>query len=145
MDFENKLGVTIEFVTSRENPYAFFIFQGRRFIVAISKNLDVNNLPENVQISLTRMKTQVKSQENSDKQEQSEVQTEIRIGYLLHKRLRIFPSEGGPILTEQAISPDISDLVMSLSTNEKNFINMPEQDNILARLVESDFDLSTLP
>lgn len=145
MDFENKLGVTIEFVASRENPYAFFFFQGRRFIVAISKNLDVNNLPENVQISLTRMKTQVKSQENSDKQEQSEVQTEIRIGYLLHKRLRIFPSEGGPILTEQAISPDISDLVMSLSTNEKNFINTPEQDNLLARLVESDFDLSTLP
>lgn len=135
-DFENKLGVTIEFrERSSGKKYGCFYFQDRFFVVALSKNVDINNLTDDLQISLTRM-------QNPD-----------RIGYLLHKPLRGYIQEPR---TEDAV-PNVSDelraFVINLAntypelqlTDDMGIIESHNKENLLAQLVQSDFDLSILP
>lgn len=154
VDFENKLGVTIEFSIRKDDPkpYGFFSFQGRRFVVAVSKNLDVNNMPENVQISLTRMVPPIESYRLQDEQMQSVMYDEIRVGYLLHKPL------GNYKTVEQKsnnviVSSELKDVVINLAAtfpeldfnDEMGIIESHNQEGLLARLVKSNFDLSILP
>ena len=93
-DFETKLGVKIEFKERVDNKkiYGCFYLEDRFFVVAVSKNLDINNLPENVQISLTRMLAPAEhfyiDSNNTDSQSPRKIPLVTLIGYLLHKPLR---------------------------------------------------------
>lgn len=144
--FEKKLGITITFANCKKDnkPYGSFDFQGKHFIVAVSKNLDVNNLPYNVQISLTRMISQ-----SSDESNTEDVSKRFRIGYLLHKPLRGFNLEKNQqenIILDKFIDDIIglADKPIGLS-DDMRIAQSYNEENLLARLVDSDFDLSILP
>lgn len=149
-EFEGKLGVSIKFKERIHDKrvYGYFKFQDRDFIVAVSKNIDINNLPENAQVSLTRM---IVPREflAEDSQE------EMRIGYLLHRSLRGFYSNkenGRKEKKDGILSDQLKDFILKLANSHPNL--QPKDDfgiiesynnKLLARLVESDFDLSILP
>jgi hypothetical protein len=93
-DFETKLGVKIEFKERVDNKkiYGCFYLEDRFFVVAVSKNLDINNLPDNVQVSLTRMLAPdecfyISSNDINDRNPKH-IPMVTYIGYLLHKPLR---------------------------------------------------------
>lgn len=154
-EFEKKLGINIIFENRKDNqkPYGYFDFQDRRFIVAISKNLDVNNLPSNVQISLTRMVMPISSNTRSNDVLKAESTTEVRVGYLLHKSLLGYQPISKQKLSDENVSSELKDFVINLAntypelglTDDMGIIETHNQENLLARLVESDFDLSILP
>lgn len=150
--FEKKLGVTISFDTRKADhkPYGHFTFQGRRFTVAVSKNLDVCNLPEDVSISLTRMVPLSDEFWESAELPASELPVTLRTGYLLHKPLGNYKPTGRRSTRE--VTSELEDFVIDLANRYpelgiKDSIGILEkhnQDNILARLIASDFDLSIL-
>ncbi len=147
-EFEKKLGVSITFDNRKQDnkPYGFFDFQDKRFIVAVSKNLDVNKLPDDVQISLTRTRKPYARITSSN-----EISKAMRIGYILHKPLHGFrPAEKQPTDNIAAeIQPAAIGLVNThpeLGLTDNLEINQSHnQETLLRRLVESDFDLSILP
>ena len=153
-DFEKKLDVTIEFKerTHDNGIYGCFNFKGRDFIVAVSKNIDINNLPNNTQLSLTRMTSPVESYGTPSKNGQNLT----RIGYLLHKPLRGYiykKEESRNIVNENIVSEQLKEFVLNIANSypelqlkdDLGIIASVDNDNLLARLVESDFDLSILP
>lgn len=154
-DFENKLGVTIEFRERADDKkkYGCFYFQDRFFVVAVSKNIDINNLPENLQISLTRMQKPVEFYLRPGEPLPSVLPTITRVGYLLHKPLRGYRPE--PKRDEQTIevSDELKSFVLDLVNtypelqlkDDMGIIESYNENNLLARLVQSDFDLSILP
>lgn len=154
-DFEQKLGVTIEFGLRKKDqmPYGRFAYQGRWFVVAVSKNLDVNNLPENVQISLTRMVSPIKVAGFSDFAGSSEMPTEIRVGYLLHKPLGGYCKGETVSLEDDTVSPELRDFVIDFAAtfpelglkDDMGIIESHNREDLLERLVKSNFDLSILP
>lgn len=154
-EFEKKLGVTIEFATRKndDRPYGFFDFQDKRFIVAVSKNLDVNNLPDNAQISLTRMISPVEFYIGPDDPIPTKVPTKIRVGYLLHKPLRGYRPDVKSLSTEDLQLSRLKDFVINFATefpelnlkDDMGIIESHNQETLLERLVKSDFDLSILP
>lgn len=154
-DFEQKLGVIIKFASRKDDkkPYGFFSFQGRHFIVAVSKNLDVNNLSDNVQISLTRMVTPVENSAAYDAQIPSITPQIIRVGYLLHKPLRNYRQDNKQNPNYEIVSSELKDYVINLAAtfpelgfkDDMGIIESHNQENLLERLVESNFDLSILP
>lgn len=122
------------------------------FVVAVSKNIDINNFPDNLQISLTRMQKPVGFYLLLGQPIPEVLPIVTRVGYLLHKPLRGYRSE----LKAQETTNDVSDELKSVVINLTN--TYPElqlkddmgiieynKDNLLARLVQSDFDLSILP
>ncbi len=151
-EFEKRLGVTIEFGQRKDNnkPYGLFTFQDRLFIVAVSKNLNVTNLPDDVQISLTSMIPNIEFYES---QKPTANLTKIRVGYLLHKPLRNFRYKNKQVSSTENVSEELKDFVINLSTSFPKFglddnICIEEshyQENLLEQLIESDFDLSLLP
>lgn len=154
-DFENKLGVSIEFRERADDKkkYGCFYFRDRFFVVAISKNIDINNLPENLQISLTRMQKPVEFYLRPGEPLPSVLPTITRVGYLLHKPLRGYSPE--PKRDKQTIdvSDELKSFVLDLANtypglqlkDDMGIIESYNEDNLLARLVQSDFDLSILP
>ena len=153
-DFENKLGISIEFSQRSYDKkiYGHFNFQGRNFIVAVSKNIDINNLPKNTQLSLTRMMSPVASDETLI----TDMRNLTRIGYLLHKPLRGFLNkreESKNMGNKNIVSEQLKEFVINLANSypelqlkdDLGIIASDENDNLLARLAESDFDLSILP
>lgn len=118
--FESKLGITLEYrhYTYYRKKYACFVFQDRLFKVAISRNIDATNIPADAQISLTRMRV-------PDDKALSDQPT-IRVGYILHKPLGGYRNEyaGNAYMNE---------------------IDITANDNLLSRLIDSNFDLSILP
>lgn len=153
-DFEKKLDVTIEFKerTHDNGIYGCFNFKGRDFIVAVSKNIDINNLPNNTQLSLTRMISPVESYGTPSKNGQNLT----RIGYLLHKPLRGYiykKEESRNIVNKNIVSEQLKEFVLNIANSypelqlkdDLGIIASVDNDNLLARLVESDFDLSILP
>lgn len=153
-DFEKKLDVTIEFKerTHDNGIYGSFNFKGRDFIVAVSKNIDINNLPNNTQLSLTRMTSPVESYGTPSKNGQNLT----RIGYLLHKPLRGYiykKEESRNIVNKNIVSEQLKEFVLNIANSypelqlkdDLGIIASDDNDNLLARLVESDFDLSILP
>lgn len=153
-DFEKKLGVTIDFASRKDDqkPYGTFTFQGRRFVVAVSKNLDVNNLPDSVQISLTRMLIPVEYYRNPYDTLPSDVPTKSRMGYLLHKTLRNYRPEAIRNLRSETVTSELEDIIIRLAStfpelelkDDMGILDSYNRDNLLSRLVESDFDLSIL-
>ena len=153
-EFEKRLGINIILAARKDNqkPYGYFDFQDRRFIVAISKNLNVNNLPTNVQISLTRMVIPISSHTRSNDVLKAESTTEVRVGYLLHKSLLGYQPTTAQKTCDENISSELKNVVINLAdtfpelglTDEMGIIESHNQENLLARLVESDFDLSIL-
>lgn len=154
--FEKKLDCKLEYRTRAHDnkPYACFHFQDRFFIVAVSKNLDVNNLPGNVEISLTRMAIPIPFYIAPGQPIPKVKPTKIQVGYLLHK-----PYTGKK--TKKEVSPqepnDISDslreFVLGLAEqfpelqlhDDLGIIARPPETDMLSRLVDSNFDLSILP
>lgn len=155
LDFENKLGVTIEFRERVEDKkkYACFNFQDRFFVVAVSKNIDINNLPNNLQISLTRMQKPVESYLRPGEPRPDVMPTVTRIGYLLHKPLHGYMPEPKAEETENDVTDELKSFVINLADtypelqlkDDMGIIEAYNEDNLLARLVQSDFDLSILP
>lgn len=154
-DFENKLGVTIEFRERAEDKkkYGCFNFQNKFFVVAVSKNIDINNLPDNLQISLTRMQKPMEFY-ILPKQPIPEVLPIVtRVGYLLHQPLRGYRSELKAQETTNDVSDELKSVVINLTNtypelqlkDDMGIIESYNKDNLLARLVQSDFDLSILP
>lgn len=154
-DFEDKLGVTIEFRERVENKkkYGCFNYHDRFFIVAVSKNLDVNNLPDNVQISLTRMQKPVEFFFKPDQTSSEVLPTITRIGYLLHKPLRGYRPERKVEDNTTDETDELKPVIIGVANtypelqfkDDMTIIESHNQENMLARLVESDFDLSLLP
>ena len=151
--FEDKLGTTIEFATRKSDgkPYGYFSFQGRRFIVAISKNIDVDNLPKDVQISLTRMTVHCETQSESDDSAKKLATT--RVGYLLHKPLGYYWGNRDANNDNNMIPDELKRLIANFANanpelqlnDDTRIIGNNNSDDLLSRLVESNFDLSKLP
>lgn len=157
--FEKKIGRKLEYRTRTHDnkPYACFYFQDRFFIVAVSKNLDINNLPGNVEISLTRMAIPI-SFDIAEGQPIPEIKpTQIRVGYLLHKHYTGKKRKRGHATTTTNESYDVPDslreLVLGLAEqfpelqfrDDMGIIGSQQESDMLSRLVDSNFDLSILP
>ena len=114
VDFEKKFGVKIEFKERVDNKriYGCFYIQDKFFVVAVSKNLDINNLPENVQISLTRMLAPAEhfyiGSNNTDSQFPRKIPLVTRVGYLLHNPLRGYHINKG---NNQIVSDKLKEFV----------------------------------
>lgn len=153
-DFEKKLGATIKFATRKDDnkPYGLFTFHDKQFIVAVSKNIDVNNMPDNVQISLTKMVAHAESSVGQENSTSSDISMKTRMGYLLHRPLHSFQYDDKQKLSQETESAELKSLVANIATafperslkDDVNIIESLNQENLLARLVESDFDLSIL-
>lgn len=152
--FENKFGVTLEFKerTHDKKVYGCFHFQGQDFIVAISKNIDINNLPKNVQISLTRMVPNELVSCDFDKHYHSDISKITRVGYLLHKPLRGYRRDESKERHADIASHEFNEFVINFTNSDPMFHLIDNLKTIetssnalLTRLVESNFDLSILP
>lgn len=115
--FEKKLDVKLRFCNREidNKPYAMFDFQGRRFIVAVSRNLDVRLLPRNVQISLTRMATPMKGSPENGEKISGDQTRDISVVYLLHKPYsgKIQYEDGG--VPGNPPLPDLREFVVGLA------------------------------
>lgn len=157
--FEKKLGCKLEYRTrSHDNkPYACFHFQDRFFIVAVSKNLDINNLPGNVEISLTRMSVPLPFYDAEGHPIPESKLTTIQVGYLLHKHYTGKKRKDEIVTPTSHESNDVSDslreFVLGLAEqfpelqlcDDMGIIESQSETDMLSRLVDSNFDLSILP
>lgn len=154
--FEKKLGCKLEYRKRKEDcmPYACFYFQDRFFVVAISKNLDINNLPGNVEISLTRMAVPLPFYVLPGTPIPDVKPTKIQVGYLLHKHYT-GKKRKEIVATESASNvPDsLREFVLSLAEqypelqlhDDMGIISEQQGTDMLSRLVDSNFDISILP
>lgn len=157
--FEKKLGCKLKYRTrSHDNkPYACFNFQDRFFIVAVSKNIDINNLPGNVEISLTRMAAPLPFYVAEGDPIPEIKPTKIQVGYLLHKHYTGKKRKNEIVTITSDESNDVSDglreFVLGLAEQYPEFqfrddmgiIESQQENDILSRLVDSNFDLTILP
>ena len=157
--FEKKLGCKLEYRTRTQDgkPYAVFHFQDRLFIVAISKNLDVNNLPGNVEISLTRMAMPVPFYVAQGQPIPENKPTKIQVGYLLHKHYtgKKRKEEIATLTSDESndVPDSLREFVISLAEqfpelqlhDDMGIIDGQQETDLLSRLVDSNFDLSILP
>lgn len=157
--FEKKLGCKLEYRTrTRDNkPYACFHFQDRFFIVAVSKNLDIKNLPGNVEISLTRMAVPLPFYVAKGHPIPDIKPTKIQVSYLLHKHYTGKKRKDKIVTLTSAEPNDVSDslreFVLGLAEqfpelqlrDDMGIIESQQGNDILSRLVDSNFDLSILP
>lgn len=154
-DFENKLGVKIDFRERADDKkcYGYFHFQERSFVVAVSKNIDINNLPQNAQISLTRMVLPERSNMRHKDNFMQDPPTKTRIGYLLHKPLGEYRNDKANDETKEIVSDRLNEFVVNLTSSYpeiqlkdgSGIMETYNNEDLLSRLVESDFDLSILP
>lgn len=157
--FEKKLGCKLEYRTRIHDnkPYACFQFQDRFFIVAVSKNLDINNLPGNVEISLVHTahyNTNFHSSEDTDLNFKI---SQLKVGYLLHKhytgKKRIDEASAPSPNTTLDVPDSLREFVLGLAEqfpelqlrDDMGIIESQQETDILSRLVGSNFDLSILP
>ena len=157
--FEKKLGCKLEYRTRTHDnkPYACFQFQDRFFIVAVSKNLDINNLPGNVEISLVHTahyNTNFHSPEDTDLNFKI---SQLKVGYLLHKhytgKKRIDEASAPSPNTTLDVPDSLREFVLGLAEqfpelqlrDDMGIIESQQETDILSRLVDSNFDLSILP
>ena len=154
-DFEKKLRVTIRF-DKRVNdgkPFASFDFQDRHFIVAVSRNIDIANIPANAQISLCRTTKPVEFYLHPGDPMPTNIPTVTTLGYMLHR-----PHFGKNARSEEPqvqlnVPDDLKEFVVNLANSypelglkdEYGIIENANQENLLSRLVDSNFDLSILP
>lgn len=157
--FEKKLGCKLEYRTRTHDnkPYACFHFQERLFIVAVSKNLDINNLPGNVEISLTRMADTLPFYVAEGQSISEFNPTKIRVGYLLHKHYTGKKRRENIVTFTSDESNDVSDnlreFVLGLAKqfpelqlrDDLGIIESQTESDMLSLLVDSNFDLSILP
>lgn len=154
-DFENKLGVTINLQVTDKNhkQIGTFEFQERTFLVSVSKNLDINKLPDNVQISLCRLTRVSKFYVDSDVQRPQTLPVETSVMYLLHKKHIHTPSSETQDNPSDETTDTLRDFVIQLAEtypelqlkDDAGIIEEHNNKNLLARLVDTNFDLSILP
>ena len=157
--FEKKLGCKLEYRTRTHDnkTYACFHFQDHFFIVAVSKNLDINNLPGNVEISLTRMAVTLPFYVTEGQANPEIKPTKIRIGYLLHKHYtgKKRKDEIRTVVYDKPneVSDSLREFVLGLAEqfpelqlrDDMGIIESQTEPDMLSRLVDSNFDLSILP
>ncbi|MDE7426981.1 MAG: reverse transcriptase family protein [Muribaculaceae bacterium] len=157
--FEKKLGCKLEYRTRTHDnkPYACFYFQGRFFVVGVSKNLDINNLPGNVEISLTRMAVPLSFYVAEGNPIPKIKPTKPQVGYLLHKHYsgKKRKEEIAAIAFNQSsdVPDSLREFVLSLAEHfpelqlrdDMGIIESQQETDLLSRLVDSNFDLSILP
>lgn len=157
--FEKKLGCKLEYRTRKHDnkPYACFHFQDRFFIVAVSKNLDINNLPGNVEISLTRMAVPLPFDVTEGHPIPEIKPTKIQVGYLLHKHYtgKKRKEEIATLTSNQSddVPDSLRELVLGLAEqfpelqfkDDMGIIESQQESDMLSRLIDSNFDLSILP
>jgi hypothetical protein len=153
--FEKKLGCKLEYHAriKDKHPYASFLFQDRTFIVAVSKNLDVNHLPGNVEISLTRMAVPLPFYITPGQPTPEVRPTKVQVGYLLHKpysgKKRKADVSSAPNVVPESLRELVLDLVAKFPElelrDEMGIISSEKNTDMLSRLVDSNFDLSILP
>lgn len=123
----------------KTNPYGVFEYQGATFLVTISKHLNIEKLPLDVQISLCRVKD-------------SNAPGGYKMMYLLHRShvngidTSYLPPEQTPG-ESNSLEQIASELIAKFSQVEPTIENdnkQPYDEEILARFVEN-FDLSILP
>lgn len=154
-EFENKLGVTIHLQVTDKNhkQIGTFAFQGRTFFVSVSKNLDINKLPDNVQISLCRLTRLSEFYVASEEQRPQTLPVETSVMYLLHKKHIHRPSSEPQDATNDETTDTLRDFVIQLAEtypelqlkDDAGIIEEHNNKNLLARLVNTNFDLSILP
>lgn len=157
--FEKKLGCKLEYRTRTHDnkPYACFYFQGRFFIVAVSKNLNIKNLPGNVEISLTRMAIPLPFYVTEGQPIPEIKPTKIQVGYLLHKHYTGKKRKEviGTLASDESngVPDSLREFVLGLAEqfpelqlhDDIGIIESQQEVDILSRLVDSNFDLSILP
>ncbi len=153
-DFEKKLGVSIEFRqrTRDKKQYGCFCFQDRFFVVAVSKNLNLNELPSNTEISLTRTTSLAKFNNRRDTSLPTQMQAKTRVCYLLHKPLGNYRTQTAFYNIESVVSDELKSFIIQIADtypelqprNEMNITESARHDNLLDQLVNSNFDLSIL-
>ncbi|MBR3766176.1 MAG: RNA-directed DNA polymerase [Muribaculaceae bacterium] len=86
-DFEKKIGTKIHFNRSRYDAkiYGYFYYHGKSFLVAVSQNLDITNLPDETQISLCEFVKYLDCEYDSDPRKLKSSQRYYGVVYLLHK------------------------------------------------------------
>jgi hypothetical protein len=157
-DFEKKLGVNIQFDRRKSDQklYGHFTLDGRYFVVAVSQNLNMELMQNNVMVSLCRIATPMR---RSDATKVGAIcnTTKSKIQYLLHK-----PHYGQPNQQTNAYIPNnvpesLREVVLQMAKtfpdlefeDEYGILNQEPKgktsDDILDKLVKSNFDLSKLP
>jgi hypothetical protein len=157
-DFEKKLGVSIQFDRRKNDQkvYGHFTLDGRYFVVAVSQNLNIESLPNNVMVSLCRISTPVKYSDPK-KVDASGIKTESRVQYLLHKPHFGHPNQQTNVYNPSDVPESLREVVLQMAktfpdlelVDEYGILNQKPKgttsDDILDQLVKSNFDLSILP
>jgi retron-type reverse transcriptase len=158
VDFEKKLGVSIQFGRRKKDQkvYGHFTLDGRYFVVAVSQNLNIESLPNNVMVSLCRIATPNKDSD-SKKEDASGIKTESKLQYLLHKPHFGHPNQQTNVSIPSDIPESLREIVLQMAKTfpdlelvvENEIPNQKPKgttsDDILDQLVKSNFDLSILP
>lgn len=161
--FEKHLGVKIEpHVKKNETnpkPYATFVYDSKSFLVAVSHGINLNAIPGDAEISLCRVTEipQYYMSHAEDKQliDPSKIKRNVKMLYLLHRRHNKNAKRvNSPILQSTFGLPEalkekileIAQLFPELQLkDEYGIIEQANNESLLERLVNSDFDLSILP
>ena len=154
-DFEKKLGITLHFNkrNSDRMPYACFEFRNRHFTVAVSRNIDITKIPANAQISLCRTTKPKKFPLAPNQPLPATYPVVTTIGYLLHRPHFGKKAQPDSPQVQPAIPDNLKQLVVKFANSfpeldlkdDCGIIEGTDQENLLSRLVDSNFDLSILP
>lgn len=154
-DFEKKLGVTLRFDKRAKDgkPFASFDFQGRHFVVAVSRNIDIAKIPANAQISLCRTTKLAEFYLSPNEPKPANIPTVTTLGYMLHRPHYGKKPQPDEPQVQLNVPDDLKELVVSLASaypelglrDEYGIIENANRENLLSRLVDSNFDLSILP
>lgn len=121
-------------------------------MVAVSKNLNLNELPSNTEISLTRTTSLAKFNNRRDTSLPTQMQAKTRVCYLLHKPLGNYRTQTAFYNIESVVSDELKSFIIQIADtypelqprNEMNITESARHDNLLDQLVNSNFDLSIL-
>lgn len=160
IEFEKTLGIKLEIhkTKSEDNPkpYATFSFEGRSFLVALSKSINPEEIPGNAEISLCRIAEippfYVSSNEEGEKIDFSKIKRNVRMLYLLHRRhnttIKQESVQSNPLVLDSIKEKvlEIVNLFPELQIEDECGIGKKsESGTLLDLLVSSNFDLSILP
>lgn len=168
IDFETQLGVKIEYAVSKQGkPYSYFILNGEKIMVSVSRNISIGKLPKKLFISLCRqIDYKLKYAEQSFSLpkviDNSTAYGRMKLGcplpedlavryiYVIHRTLpKDHPSK---YLRKLEAAPEVKNVINKLNEVMPGLFGVDclqatdvEHKDTLTLLVESGFDLSILP
>lgn len=162
-EFEKQLGVRIVPHVKKDETnlkqYATFVYDSKSFLVAVSRGINLDNIPGDAEISLCRVaeipEFYVAHAEDRALIDYSKIKRNIKMLYLLHrhhnkntKRVDSPNAQSSCGLTDALKEKviEIAQLFPELQLKDEfGIIEQANNDSLLERLVNSDFDLSILP